>query len=225
MNLTQTKKKLVEACHRVYARGFVAGYEGNLSARLPGDRILVTPARLCKGDVTARDLLVVPLPEETAGSSGRARSPRRAARPRAAQRRPTAELDMHRMVYGERPDAGAVVHAHPPVATGFAVAGVGIPERALPEVVVTMGAIPLVPYGLPGTKGLANEIRRFVKTADAFLLANHGVLTVGATIEEAYYRMETVEQVARTVLAARILGSPVELSDAEIEALRKLVGK
>lgn len=222
MNLTRTKKSLVNACHRVYARGFVAGYEGNLSVRLPGDRILVTPARLCKGDVTARDLVIAsregkPLgkPDKTAVAARRGRT----------ERRPTAELEMHLMVYEERTDAGAVVHAHPPVATGFAVAGVAIPERALPEVIVTMGAIPLVPYGLPGTKGLADQIRRFVKTADAFLLANHGVLTVGATIEEAYYRMETVEQVARTVLAARILGSPVELSDAEIAALRKLVGK
>ncbi len=214
MNVEQTKKSLVDACHRVYARGFVAGYEGNLSARISAERILVTPARMSKGDVTAEDLVVI------SGRQARLKKTRK-----EGSRRPTAELVMHLMVYDERPDVRAVVHAHPPVATGFAVAGVGIPERALPEVIVTMGAIPLVPYGLPGTAELANEIRRFVKKADAFLLANHGVLTVGRTVEEAYYRMETVEQVARSVLAARILGSPVELSDARIAALRKLVGK
>lgn len=212
MKAAEAKKRLVDACHRVHARGFVAGYEGNLSARISGERILVTPAGLCKGDVTADDLIVVDL-----------REPRR-TNARKDARRPTAELDMHLMVYAERPDAAAVVHAHPPAATGFALAGVGIPEKALPEVIVTMGAIPLVPYGLPGTAELADEIRRFVKRADAFLLANHGALTLGRTIEEAYYRMETVEQVARSVLVARILGSPVELTDAQIEALRRLAG-
>lgn len=213
MKPAEARKRLVHACQRVHARGFVAGYEGNLSARISGERILVTPARLCKGDVTADDLIVVDL-----------REPRRATPRGKAARRPTAELDMHLMVYEERPDAAAVVHAHPPVATGFAVARAGIPEKALPEVIVTMGAIPLVPYGLPGTGELAGEIRRFVREADAFLLANHGVLTLGRTIEEAYYRMETVEQVARSVLVARILGSPVELTGAQIEALRKLIG-
>jgi L-fuculose-phosphate aldolase len=221
MKLVEAKKRLVDACHRVHARGFVAGYEGNLSARISANRILVTPARLCKGDVTSRDLVTIDF-RRPRGRKTRHDSVRRdAVRPR----RPTAELDMHLMVYGERPDVAAVVHAHPPVATGFAVAGIGIPERALPEVIATLGAIPLVPYGLPGTTRLAGEIRRFVKTADAFLLANHGVLTVGKTIEEAYYRMETVEQVARSVLVAQILGGPMELSDEQIEALRKLVGK
>jgi L-fuculose-phosphate aldolase len=214
MNVGQAKKSLVDACHRVCAMGFVAGYEGNLSVRISRERILVTPARMSKGDVTAKDLVTI----------DRRHTKRQTLRGGQA-RRPTAELDMHLMVYDERLDVEAVIHAHPPVATGFAVAGVGIPERALPEVIVTMGAIPLVPYGLPGTKELANEIRRFVKKADAFLLANHGALTVGGTIEEAYYRMETVEQVARSVLTARILGSPVELSDDEIAALRRLVGK
>jgi L-fuculose-phosphate aldolase len=214
MNLAQTKKSLVDACHRVYAMGFVAGYEGNLSVRISRERILVTPARVSKGDVTTRDLVAID------SRKARIDVPRK-----GRTRRPTAELDMHFMVYAERPDVQAVVHAHPPVATGFAVARVGIPERALPEVIVTMGEIPLVPYGLPGTKELADEIRRFIETADAFLLANHGVLTVGGTIEEAYYRMETVEQVARSVLVARMLGSPVELSEGEIAALHRLVGK
>jgi len=132
---------------------------------------------------------------------------------------------MHLMVYEERPDVGAVVHAHPPVATGFAVAGVPIPEKALPEVIVALGEIPLVPYALPGTAELADAIRKYIKTADAFLLANHGVLTVGRSIEEAYYRMETVEQVAKSVLAARIVGAPVELTAAEIAALHELMGK
>jgi L-fuculose-phosphate aldolase len=213
MNVETTKKRLVQTCHRVYARGFVAGYEGNLSARIPPDRVIVTPARLCKGDVSVRDLVTI----------DRRRRTSRGSRGPESGRRPTGELEMHLMVYDERPDVWAVVHAHPPVATGFAVAGVPIPEKALPEVVVTLGAIPLVPYALPGSAELADAIRQYVKTADAFLLANHGVLAVGTTIEEAYYRVETVEQVARSVLAASVLGSPVALTQAQIDALRGLM--
>jgi L-fuculose-phosphate aldolase len=209
MNVDKTKKALVDACHRVYAKGFVAGYEGNLSARVTVKTILVTPARMCKGDVTADDLVTV----------------QRGKRIGDGPRRPTAELEMHLMVYNQRSDVGAVIHAHPPTATGFAVAGVQIPEKALPEVIVALGAIPLVPYALPGTAELANSLKRYVKTADAFLLANHGALTVGRSIEEAYYRMEMVEQVAKSVLAARLLGGPVELTVAQLVALRKLVGK
>jgi L-fuculose-phosphate aldolase len=209
MNVEKTKKTLVDACHRVYARGFVAGYEGNLSVRVTVSTILVTPAGMCKGDVTVDDLVTV----------------NRRKRTGVGPHRPTAELEMHLMVYNERADVGAVVHAHPPTATGFAVAGVAIPERALPEVIVALGKIPLVPYALPGTTELADSLKRYVKTADAFLLANHGVLTVGRSIEEAYYRMEMVEQVAKSVLAARIMGEPVELSVAEIAALRELSGK
>jgi L-fuculose-phosphate aldolase len=224
MNAETIKKRLVRACHRVYARGFVAGYEGNLSARISPNAVIVTPARLCKGDVTVKDLVTVdrgkPAPRDARRSHGSQRS-----RNSRRDHRPTAELEMHLMVYDERPDVEAVVHAHPPVATGFAVAGVTVPERALPEVIVALGSIPLVPYALPGTAELANAIRKYMKTADAFLLANHGVLTVGTTIEEAYYRMEMVEQVARSVLAARIVGAPVELSEAEIEALRRLMGE
>jgi L-fuculose-phosphate aldolase len=209
MNVDKTKKVLVDACHRVYANGFVAGYEGNLSARVTPKTILVTPARMCKGDVTADDLITI----------------QRGRRIPDGARRPTAELEMHLMVYDQRSDVGAVIHAHPPTATGFALAGVPIPEKALPEVIVGLGAIPLVPYALPGTAELANSLKRYVKTADAFLLANHGALTVGRSIKEAYYRMEMVEQVAKSVLAAHILGGPAELSVAQLVALYELIGK
>ena len=222
MNVNEVKRNLVDACHRVYARGFVAGYEGNLSARISVEKILVTPAGVCKGDVAADDLIIVDRerPQTRGGSRSTARR-----REKGALGRPTAELGMHLMVYDERPEVHAVVHAHPPVATGFAVAGVPIPERALPEVIVALGAIPLVPYALPGSAELADAIRKHIKDADAFLLANHGVLTVGRTIEEAYYRLEMVEQVAKSVLVAKALGGPKELSKAQIRALDKLAGR
>ena len=222
MNVIETKKNLVAACHRVYAKGFVAGYEGNLSARISGGKIIVTPARMCKGDVTVDDLVTIDRRRPKARAARR--SSRTSEGPKSPGR-PTAELEMHLMVYDERPDVLAVVHAHPPVATGFAVARVPIPERALPEVIVALGAIPLVRYALPGSAELADAIRQYIERADAFLLANHGVLAVGRTIEEAYYRLETVEQVAKSVLAARSLGGAVELSAAEIKALNKLAGR
>jgi L-fuculose-phosphate aldolase len=222
MNVNEARKNLVDACRRVYAMGFVAGYEGNLSARISVEKILVTPSNMCKGDVTAGDLIIVD--RQRPQTRGERRSTAK-SHEKGALGRPTAELGMHLMVYDERPDVHAVVHAHPPVATGFAVAGVPIPERALPEVIVALGAIPLVPYALPGTAELADAIRKHIKNADAFLLANHGVLAVGRTIEEAYYRMEMVEQVAKSVLAAKVLGGPVELSKAQIRALDKLAGR
>ncbi len=219
MNVTETKKNLVETCHRMYEKGFVAGYEGNLSARVGVRGVVVTPARMCKGDVTVDDLVMIDR------RCPNVRAQRRPTKGNAATGRPTAELAMHLMVYDERPDVHAVVHAHPPLATGFAVARVSIPEKALPEVIVALGAMPLVPYALPGTTALADAIRKHIHEANAFLLANHGVLTVGRTMEEAYYRLETVEQVAKSVLAAAVLGGPVALSKAELKALDRLAGR
>ncbi len=142
----KTKKALVDACHRVYARGFVAGYEGNLSARVSAKTILVTPARMCKGDVTADDLVTV-------ASAAK----RDAARSRAA-RRPSSRCTLWSTTSG--PTSGRWSTPIRPMATGFAVAGVPIPEKALPEVIVALGAIPLVPYALPGTAELADSMKR-----------------------------------------------------------------
>ncbi len=195
---------IVEAGRRLYARGLIAGNEGNLSVR-DGERLLVTPTGACKGYLRAQDLVVTDLEGRTAG--GRASS----------------EIQMHAAVYRARPDVRGVVHAHPPVATGFALAGLALDRPLLSEPVVTLGPVPLVPFATPASAELASRVEQAIGRAHALLLAHHGALTVGETLWRAWERMETLEQLARALLAARLLGQPRELSEgalASLEALR-----
>jgi L-fuculose-phosphate aldolase len=130
---------------------------------------------------------------------------------------------MHRRIYQRRPDVHAVVHAHPPAATGFAVAGESFTAPVLPEVILQMGVVPLVPYATPGTDALPDAIEPFLSAGhDAFLLANHGATTLGGTLTQAHQRMESLEHAARIVLVARSLGRVNELSAADVRALRPL---
>ena len=199
---------IVEAGRRLYAMGLIAGNQGNLSAR-DGERLLVTPAGACKGYLRVEDVVVTDLDGRPAG--GRASS----------------EILMHAAVYRARPDVRAVVHAHPPVATGFALAGVALDRPLLAEPVVTLGPVPIVPFGTPASAELAQQVERAIGGAHALLLANHGALTVGETLWRAWERMETLEQLARVALAARLLGQPRELAGdalASLEALRAPAG-
>lgn len=136
--------------------------------------------------------------------------------------RASSEFGMHQAIYAARPGVMAIVHAHPPVATGFAAAGQSIPENVLPEVPVVIGRMALVPYARPGTPALAEAMRPFLSAHDVFLLANHGVTAVGWSLEDAILRMESVEQAARIVLAARILGGVQSLPAEEVTALASL---
>ena len=129
---------------------------------------------------------------------------------------------MHLALYEQRPDIAAVVHAHPPTATGFAVAGLDFMAPVLPELVVLIGPVPLVPYGQPGTDDLPAQLAPFSRGHDAFLLANHGATTVGNSLDEALHRMESLEQSARIILAARQLGRVNELPPESAKALRDL---
>ncbi len=199
---------IVEAGRRLYAMGLIAGNQGNLSVR-DGQRLLVTPAGACKGYLSAEDVVVTDLDGRAAG--GRASS----------------EVLMHAAAYRARPDVRAVVHAHPPVATGFAVAGVALDRPLLAEPVVTLGPVPIVPFGTPSTGDLARQVEQAIGRAHALLLANHGALTVGETLWRAWERMETLEQLARVALAARLVGQPRELAGdalASLEALRAPAG-
>jgi L-fuculose-phosphate aldolase len=129
---------------------------------------------------------------------------------------------MHLRIYDRRPDVAAVVHAHPPTATGFAVAGEAFTAPVLPELMVLTGPVPLVPYGQPGTDELADRLEPFIADHEAFLLANHGATTVGRSLTEALHRMETLEHAARILLAARQLGRVNELPPKSVNALRSL---
>lgn len=195
--------EVVRVCQRLYDRGLIAGGEGNVSVRIAPDRLLVTPAGMSKVDVRPEDLVEI-------GMDGR--------RIRGAHRAST-EIAVHLRIYERRPDVGAVVHAHPPTATGFAVAGEAFVACVLPEVVFTVGSVPLVPYAMPGTTALADRFEPFVGSHDAFLMANHGATTVGATLTIAHQRMESIEQAARILLTARLLGRVNTLSSDDVRAL------
>jgi L-fuculose-phosphate aldolase len=197
---------VAEAGRRLYARGLVAGNEGNVSVR-DGDRLYVTPGGVCKGFLAAADVVTTDL-EGRPQAGGHASS----------------EILMHVAVYRLRPDVRAVVHAHPPVATGFAVARVPLDRPVLAEPVVTLGPVPVVPFGTPSTPELAERVAAAIPSAHALLLANHGALTVGETLWRAWERMETLEQYARIALVARLLGSPHELSSEAVSALEALRG-
>src|SRR5688500_2044645 len=195
--------EVVRVCQRLYDRGLIAGGEGNVSVRIAGDRLLVTPAGMSKVDVRPEDLVEI-------GLDGR--------KIRGAHRAST-EIAVHLRIYARRPDVGAVVHAHPPTATGFAVAGESFVACVLPEVIFTVGTVPLVPYATPGTAALADAFEPFLATHDAYLMANHGATTVGSTLTIAHQRMESVEQTARILLTARLLGRVNALSSEEVRAL------
>ncbi|MGE5099774.1 MAG: class II aldolase/adducin family protein [Deltaproteobacteria bacterium] len=194
----------MRVCRRLYERGLVAGPDGNVSVRLRDGSILVTPSGMSKVDVTVDDLVRV-------SGNGEVLEGRRA---------PSSELRMHLRIYARRQDVLAVVHAHPPTATGFAVAGESFVAPVLPEVILQMGEVPIVRYATPGSAALADSFESYLDSHDAFLMANHGATTVGPTIELAHQRMESLEHAARIILTARLLGNVNELSAADVEALR-----
>lgn len=187
------REEICEIGRRVWQREYVAANDGNISVRLSEREILCTPTGVSKGFLTPDMLCVI-------DREGRVL--------RGGNLKPSSEIKMHRDFYDARPDVRAVCHAHPITATGFAVAGISLDRCTLPEVVITLGAVPLVKYGVPGTNELTQDIlENYIKDYDAFLLANHGVVTIGQSLMNAYYKMETVEHFAKITLAARQLGN------------------
>lgn len=197
------RRELVRFGKMLHERGLIASTEGNLSTLLEDGRILTSPTLVCKGMMRASDLVTVDL-------CGRHLSGRRNA---------SSEIGMHLMVYRNRPDVRAVVHAHPPIATGFAAAGLALDQPLLPEVVVGLGSVPLASYATPGTPDLARSLEPFVGEFDAILMQNHGVVTLGPTLEAAYLKMEAVEQFARIALVAHLLGGGRPLEDDDLRKL------
>ena len=202
----ELRRQIVRVCRRLYERGLIAGAEGNVSARLPDGHILITPAGASKIDVCEADLVVVS----------------RAGQGVAGAATASSELGMHLRVYARRPDVRAVVHAHPPVATAFAVAGEDLTAPVLPEIVVQTGGVPLVPYATPGSDALADALEPFLPLYDAFLMANHGATTTGPTVSVAHQRMESLEHAARIIFAARVLGRVTSLTNDQLRPLLAL---
>jgi L-fuculose-phosphate aldolase len=187
----------------MWERGLIAGRDGNVSARLDDDRILITPAGLSKVDVTPGDLVTVALDGSQLDG----------------HHRPSSESAVHLRAYVRRADVNAVVHAHPPHATAFAVAGETLPPNVLPEITLLLGPVPLVPYATPGTTNVADGFEPYWVGNDAFLMANHGALTLGVDLREAHQRMETLEHASLVVATARWLGGVRELTPKEVRAL------
>jgi len=187
MNRSAVARRMALCCRQLAAQGLIAGRDGNLSVRLSPERVLVTPSGFIKSLVTPSDMVEVDL-------SGKTR--------RRSSRKPTSELELHLRILRHRPDVQAVVHAHPPVATGFAVAGQEIPGNLLPELTFIVGPVPLVPYGQAGTPELGDRVVPYLKEHNGLLLAKHGAITMGSTLDEAWIRMETLEHSARIIVAA-----------------------
>jgi L-fuculose-phosphate aldolase len=204
-----TAYEIVLCCRRLWQGGLIAGQDGNVSVRHAPGRLLVTPRGLLKSELTPQDIVEVDLEGRHLGGS----------------RMATTELDLHLRVYRRRPDCGAVVHAHPPMATAFAVVGEGIPGNVLPEVAVLMGEVPLVPYATTGTPALGDAVEPFLEGHDAVLLANHGAVAWGANLTTARIRMESLEHAARILAAARCLGPITRLTPEQMTDLERLRGK
>jgi L-fuculose-phosphate aldolase len=199
---------IVEVGRRMYARGYTASNDGNISVRLDADRLLMTPKSVGKGFMTPDMMCITDLD----------------GRKLQGDRDPSSEMLMHLEVYRQRADVRAVVHAHPPTATGFAVAGIPLDRAVLAEVLTTLGSVPIAAYATPSTRELPAAVRKYIKAHDGMLLANHGALTVGGDLFDAYYKMETIEHFAKISLVARMLGRENVLSREEVMRLQGLRG-
>src|SRR5256714_11117549 len=205
MSVETLRADIVEIGRRMYARGYTASNDGNISVRIAPDRLLMTPKSVCKGFMTPDMMCVTDLNGQKI----------------SGDRDPSSEALMHLEVYRQRPDVNAVVHAHPPTATGFALAGIALDRAVLAEVITTLGSVPIADYATPSTAELPEAVRRYIKAHDGMLLANHGALTVGGDLMSAYFKMETIEHFAHISLVARLLGGANLIEREEVNRLEE----
>src|SRR5580704_7295811 len=197
------RREICTAGRWIHGRAFVASTDGNISIRLDSRRILTSPTGISKGLMSPDDMVITDL----------------RGRKLAGRREASSELAMHLLIYNRRPEVFSVVHAHPPTATAHAAAGVPLNKALLSEIVLSLGCVPVAQYGTPGTPELSDALEPLVQNYDAILLANHGVVTCGADLLTAFFRMETVEHFAQVSLATELLGKQVLLSGRDVEKL------
>jgi L-fuculose-phosphate aldolase len=197
------RREICTAGRWIHGRAFVASTDGNISIRLDSRRVLTSPTGISKGLMSPDDLVITDLKGQKL----------------AGRREASSELAMHLLIYARRPDVHAVCHAHPPIATAHAAAGIPLNKALLSELVISLGCIPVARYGTPGTPELSEALEPLVQDYDAILLANHGVVTCGADLLTAFFRMETVEHFAQVSLATELLGKQVLLSGGDVEKL------
>lgn len=202
------RQEICEICHLLYERGYVVSNDGNVSARTERGTVLITPSGVGKGRMTP-DMLVETDLDGTILSG---------------DRHPSSESKMHWMVYRERPDVMAVVHAHPPLSTAFAICRRPLKERYLAEMVVGLGEVPVTEFAMLSTEEIPNSVKPFVQDHSAVLLANHGALTWGPSLLSAFDRMETVEQTAKVYYYVSQLGGGVEMTREQADTLKSMTG-
>lgn len=210
-NIHEIKEQICDICHKMWQLGWVAANDGNVSVRLGDGTFLATPTGISKSFITPEKLVRI----NAGGEILEAES----------GFRPSSEIKMHLRCYREREDVSGVVHAHPPTATGFAVANVPLDEYSMIETVIAIGSIPITPYGTPSTEEVPDAITPYLQEHDVVLLQNHGALTMGADLLTAYYRMETLELYAKISLNAHLLGGAQEIARPDIDRLIGMRGQ
>ena len=203
---SEHRRDIVEVGRRIWLRGFVASNDGNISIRMSENEVLCTPTGVSKGFLTPDMLTVVDLNGQQL----------------RGELRMSSEVKLHLRIYQLRSDVQSVVHAHPPTCTGFAVAGLPLERCTLPEIVLSLGSIPLAPYRTPSTEELAESIVGPLSQGDAVLMANHGAVTVGRDVYSAYHKMESMELYAQISLVARQLGRENTLTQEQVASLMQI---
>lgn len=200
------KKKLVEICHKVYSKGFVAAYDGNISCRTLKNTVLITRSGICKGDVTEKDIVEIDL-------SGKVIK---------GVHKISTENKIHLFAYQRRKEVNAVVHCHPTYATTFALIGEALDKHYMPEVMLTIGKVPLCKYSTPSTDDVPKSLEPYINYSWAMLLQNHGAVTLGKSLNDAYFKMEKLEHAAKIILLSKLVGKPKELSKKNVNDILKI---
>jgi len=200
--LRPLKRQIAEIARLCWDRGYIGAIDGNISVKLDDGSLLITPSGTIKFLIEP-DMIVRTDAKGQPVGGGRASS----------------EIKMHVACYEERPDVRAVVHAHPPTAVAFSLAGIDMMKALIPELIVTLGAIPTAPYGTPGTEELPNSVREYIRCSDAIIMERHGALCIGKDLLDAYKKLEQIEHNAKIIYMAHTLGAPRELPKLEVDKL------
>ncbi len=207
--VARIKSTMVALGRRMYEKNLIAATDGNLSRRIGDDAVLITRSGICKGEMTPADLITIDFRGRVVDGEGR----------------PSSESFMHLACYEERDDIAAIVHGHPPTAVAFTVAGKSLAQCVIPEVVLTMGTVPTLPYTTPTTTDVPEAVRRVIPFADALMLERHGAVCVGTSLEDAFFKLEKLEHAAHITMMAHQLGRVQTLSKEEVQRLLALRSK
>ena len=208
MNIFLARKAIVEIGKRMYERGMIAAHDGNISIRLSNGNIAITPAGLNKGFLKPEQMVIITKDGDKI----------------TRELEPTSEYKMHIEIYRQCNEVNAVTHAHPPYITAFSISSIMLPECVLPEVILTVGKIAFAPYATPSTDEVPKSISGLIKDSDAIILQNHGLVTWGKDVNDAFDRMDVIEHFAKIIVIAKGLGEIYMLNHEDISKLLKIKG-